>query len=510
MPIESRTKSCIYNRVEFTAFKITIYELEDKEAMGILHIGTKWVSDGLSDKFHGWSHHNPVLISAQTGRGKNHFIMSEIIPYALQNGQQVFLFSNRVALNVQQKRELLKTLSIPNIYSDEELHQISNFGPVTILDYQSALKFLSAYGTNYPIGGFPFSGRSGWGYAIFDEAHFFVSDALFNSRTESIFQKLVYAFSYYTRIYLTATPENIIPVIDHYERTNQERRRLTYYELYKLCPGERDYNSSKDDVLNIFEFPRDYSDYNVNFFGDFSEIYSIMNQNKPNKEKWLFFVNSLERQEVLAKELSEKTKKKIDRFDSSKKNNTPVWKKLIDGTIPNDVLLTTSALDNGLNITDPLLHNIVIEFTDRISFLQILGRKRVRDGEKINVFVQVPSVKMVAKRYRNIHDMLFFVGKYQEDSKHFLQQNWSEFEKKYRNLFWIDDEEKLTFNRFSGLELNYLWNFYGNILFQMQQQTDPNVQRNIYPRQVLTWMNLSQEILWVAEAEVKGDRKSVV
>ena len=47
-------------------------------------IDSYWVSDGLEPYFRRWIRQNPVLISAQTGRGKNHFIMKKLIPFAPQ------------------------------------------------------------------------------------------------------------------------------------------------------------------------------------------------------------------------------------------------------------------------------------------------------------------------------------------------------------------------------------------------------------------------------------------
>lgn len=60
-----------------------------------IDVATHWVSDGLAPCFQSWIRYNPVLISAQTGQGKNHFIMNTLIPYAAQTGQRVVLLSNR-------------------------------------------------------------------------------------------------------------------------------------------------------------------------------------------------------------------------------------------------------------------------------------------------------------------------------------------------------------------------------------------------------------------------------
>lgn len=125
----------------------------------------QWVSDGLENDFQEWNHKHAVLISAQTGRGKNHFIMEKLIPHALKTGQQVFIFSNRVALSTQQKKLLLNKLSIPLTCAEIELRNTENFRNIIILSYQSALKYFEKpiIKEQLPLGGFPSLGHLGKG-----------------------------------------------------------------------------------------------------------------------------------------------------------------------------------------------------------------------------------------------------------------------------------------------------------------------------------------------------------
>lgn len=149
---------------------------EDKayhENIVVHKIDSKYVSNGLSDIYKYWRHDSAVLISAPTGSGKNHFIIEKLIPYASETNQQIFLFSNRIALNVQQKKILMHKLKIPNIYSDEEIKGFKQFRNVIILSYQEALSYLAQYGHQYPIGSNTVLGRPGYGFAVFDEVHFF-------------------------------------------------------------------------------------------------------------------------------------------------------------------------------------------------------------------------------------------------------------------------------------------------------------------------------------------------
>lgn len=185
-----------------------------------IDVATHWVSDGLAPCFQSWIRYNPVLISAQTGQGKNHFIMNTLIPYAAQTGQRVVLLSNRIALSVQQKIALLHALQKPNIYSDDELIQKETFDFVTVWSYQSVLSNLNKY-RNYMT---YFNSFPPHGYLILDEAHFFTSDAPFNAETQSILAALIQTFCWYKRIYMSATPDNVLPIISFYENSESAKR----------------------------------------------------------------------------------------------------------------------------------------------------------------------------------------------------------------------------------------------------------------------------------------------
>ena len=226
--------------------------------MGNIHlpksaqIDNEWVSEGLGDEFKTWRSQWPVLISAQTGAGKNHFILDRLIPYAIKTNQQVFLFSNRVALSVQQKRELLHKVSYPDIFSNSELERMDSFGPIHIVNYQSALGFLHQFGYDTPLGTSPLAGPLSRGFAVFDEAYFFLSDSLFNSATSRILERLIFVFSGYVRIYMTATADDLLPILNHLEMSNEASELLTHCDLTDTDRPQR------SRAMYVYEFPRGY------------------------------------------------------------------------------------------------------------------------------------------------------------------------------------------------------------------------------------------------------------
>lgn len=59
------------------------------------------------------------------------------------------------------------------------------------------------------------------------------------------------------------------------------------------------------------------------------------------------------------------------------------------------MLITTKVLDNGVNISDKGVRHIVSPFCDQTEFMQILGRRRTAEGERVYLYVEVPTIQKV-------------------------------------------------------------------------------------------------------------------
>lgn len=110
-------------------------------------------------------------------------------------------------------------------------------------------------------------------------------------------------------------------------------------------------------------------------------------------------------------------------------------------------------------------------------------------------------------------DMESFLSSFQMNPSTFLQYRWSEFHKKYRDLFYITNDQRLSWNFFACEELSNLHAFYSELLFQIQESKTDAEKLEIYPRKVLEWLGLSQDIQWVGaeniEKAVEGMRNLI-
>ena len=76
------------------------------------------------------------------------------------------------------------------------------------------------------------------------------------------------------------------------------------------------------------------------------------------------------------------------------------------------VLIATSVLDCGVNIADSDVKNIVIGHSEKTTFLQMLGRKRIQSNEAVTLYIKAFEAKTInTLRYnceKKIQFMLYF------------------------------------------------------------------------------------------------------
>lgn len=108
--------------------------------------------------------------------------------------------------------------------------------------------------------------------------------------------------------------------------------------------------------------------------------------------KWLIFVDNKNEGRKLHKYLQSKNISTAY-TDAELSKPSDIQKKLATtGSFDESVLIATSVIDCGINIKqEEKIYNIVISATDRTEFIQMLGRKRLAPGDRVNLWVRVPS-----------------------------------------------------------------------------------------------------------------------
>lgn len=106
----------------------------------------------------------------------------------------------------------------------------------------------------------------------------------------------------------------------------------------------------------------------------------------------------------------------LDRFEKE----SETWRKLCEeSTFESQALVCTSVLDCGANVHDDRLRHVVVETTDRTEFLQMVGRKRLKPSENINVYIRAISEDSINAKLRLVNEWLQIIN----DCEHANSEN---------------------------------------------------------------------------------------
>lgn len=423
------------------------YNPLDDDMVEIIEPDSKYVTDGIGQNFKYWTSRNPVFISAQTGMGKNTFVENVLIEDALQNNYRILIISNRVASNRQQKERIAKVTGCEvylEDYTPKGLDKIELFGNIRIMTYQKLGNSLSTFSANeYCI-------------VVFDECHFFISDALFNNKTNEIFKKSIDTFQNSLRIYMTSTPDEIFSLI------LEEEKKLMYTLEYALYQSINSYQYFKK--ILYYNFKRDYSYICTRYFNSKEEILDLIKKDG-SEYKSIIFINS----KISGKKILERIGSNNAVFITAESKDSQDTDGKIYTEIVNEkkfnfqILVCTSVLDNGINLEDPLLKNIIIFSYDKTEFLQMLGRKRITDDEKINLYLYRGKIEEINAKLSIVKKQYGFINEFKSNSVLFLNKNFTNSDI-YKGLFYFNKYQKLCLNELAEKKLYNNKYFYKKII----------------------------------------------
>lgn len=421
------------------------------------------VSATLAPEVDCWDGRNPVIIVAPTGKGKTSLAKLHLVPKAQKQGKNVLFVVNRVAIATQLKQDTMKITGSPMLgrLTEQGVRETEIFGNVAVITYHSLHVFI-----NDPA-------NEAWlknlMYVVADEIHFVVSDSGFCEKAGYYLKILTSKFQRAVRVYMTATDWDVLEPLAEAERAN-------YIDSQKfanpwLLPRE----------FRRYVFPADYSHVKLHFFNDLNEIRKRIQEN-PN-EKWILFMDSKKAGKALAKELGE-----CAVYLDADSKDTESWHILLrEKSFTQQVLVTTAVLDCGVNIIDPKLCNVVIISDDRTRLIQMLGRKRCQQGEKVNLFVYDMDIQTITKRYSDGERIYQWYVRYET----------ADYEEKTKmaNEIWFSQNEELR--HYFALAKGYL--VPNNIAFYTLQRKlffyrsiiDGEI---TFQSAVRSWLNISEPI----------------
>lgn len=284
----------------------------------------------------------------------------------------ILILSNRIALGRQEKKRLAKLYGREreiDKYTDDGLELLTELGNIFIYSYQK----LAFFAQNPKSEEAQKIINKKFTFVICDECHFFYNDALFNPYTQICLDFMIKYLRDTIRIYMTATPDEIFGYIIG------EEINFLYKNGWPRNVKE----------LPVYQINADYGYIDVVTFQDDKELEEMVQDS--GDEKWIIFVTKKEHGKRLLNQFSSRDMKAAFITSDSKKKEQEghiAYVTLVERqSFEEKVLIATSVIDNGVNIKDKMVKNMVIFEHDQTRFLQMLGRIRVTDGQRIQLYI---------------------------------------------------------------------------------------------------------------------------
>lgn len=445
--------------------------------MGIKEFSERWLVNGIEEDYKNWqprgvvSHQKAsrIFIESPTGTGKSSFVLDKLFPFAAEKNYNILYLANRSALNQQIRNAVARKLKVKEkIKKDEATFYLpESFCCLTVINYQAISLDSTALETFL----------SDYAYIVFDEAHFFVEDSLFNAKTGLLLKSVLDASPDAVWIFLSATldgsEELLLAAADKIQPNN-----LIDANLNKLVL--RDHRI-------VYKNNYQSAVYTPSFFRGIDDLMPVINRTVG--EKWLIFVSSIQRGKALQQRIKKETGRKAV-FLSSENKAGKRWEMLsAEERYDEDVLIATKVLDNGVNIRDEDVRHIVIPFCDRTEFMQMLGRRRTHEGERVCLYVEVPTIQKINTLRHGVETKRKAIngvnGCAPNKKKALLAKMWEAGRKDINSLFYINKDGNLTSNFLAEKKLKQLSDFYGMLAARYKEGA-------CYEKTVLTWIKMEK------------------
>lgn len=289
----------------------------------------EWVKDFLCGEE--WNPGECVFLGADCSTGKNTYVEHLVNS---RRYDRILILANRRA----NKQQIMERLGI----ADDRLFQGAE-----VRTYQSLEQDHNCWSRELDH----------YGLIVVDEAHYFICDSLFNPQANISLEKIL-GTQYPVKLFMSATITEVAGIV-----MGKLRKKYDNLDLAKKC--------------SVYQMSRNKQNItSVNCV----DLHEVIKKIDASNEKWMIFVDSKELGKMITSELGEKAV-----FISSESStDDPEAKAEYDHITRHEcfkhqVLVATSVLDNGINIKDRKVKNVVIAHNDRIELVQMLGRKRCID-----------------------------------------------------------------------------------------------------------------------------------
>lgn len=397
------SKSSLYNlEIPLTDLRSSFhgYKYIEDKTIGGIQMKT-YVSDEITEKvINNLEPGKNYLIASEMGSGKNYWVRNVLLPFALDNNKRTLILSHRIQTLRQQEK-----------YLEEYKRQCSQQFKGGMFEMKTYQVFQNMIKRNDPM-------VNSFDYIICDEAHYFVSDSSFNTKTELSFNFLNENVKA-VKIYLTATSEG----------------------LYFL-PWNNQLNSLKE--ANYYNNPvKDMFRYEQN-----DTALAVVSNEVEKRNKVLIYHKSIE----TTSDFDVGNNKVLY---SGNRHGSAEFKQIAEEQkFDCDVLNTTKLMTEATEIKDALVETVVIHgISDIDTFVQATGRVRT---QKVNVYYKRVSKRSILAKLRFLDKQLFYYEEYMKLGEiEFIEEYGIDVIGKSMKAFYLDTiMDPISFQKYTYLRVH--------------------------------------------------------
>ena len=346
-----------------------------------------------------------VLIASPTGSGKTKAIQEMV--KSVRKGKSVIILTNRRGCKTQLVKDLCNSYGLKDIPS-ELSDKITLDENVKVMCYQEFVNNRYKYHGKKIL-------------LILDECHFFAEDSTFSNCPQKILDFLLVNLDNTIRIYITATPDDIINTI-------WELESLSNHKLTEVTS-----NTKEQDLLNavgntktrirciyIMKANWDYLTFKSYDPRDTETLLEYIKTANKDGKKSLIYINDIEKGRLM-----QETMDNSQHIYSDEDKKLELRQIALNEQFSSDTLITTKVAENGLSLHDDKLSIIVAETWDLICLQQVIGRARVNRNNPRNIEVLIPdySASDLGTIYSKIYNQLKEAKKAAENPHFALEYN---------------------------------------------------------------------------------------
>ena len=312
-----------------------------------------------------------VFLTAPTGSGKSEAI--ERISMKLLKDRKIKILTNRKVNSIQLHKEFKEKFGLKDL-PDDLLEKVLMHPNLEIMTYQKFILHSHKYNNEQFL-------------LILDECHCLVEDSSFSLYGQKMFQFLYNNLDNTTRVYITATPDDIINIIWKMEAIsendiagiNEETRLLA------LVDNKRNF---KTRIKHFYMMKSNwdyitFKSYNPN---DRDGLAKYINDKLEKNNKAFIFINDKDK----GKELKELLPS-CQHIYSSEDKIEEISQLAFESRFECDTLIATKVAENGLSLHDEQLNIVVAESWEPLTIQQVIGRARVGRKNPREIEVLIPD-----------------------------------------------------------------------------------------------------------------------